>query len=355
MNIIVFIITLSILVLIHEFGHFLAAKRRGVLVEEFGLGLPPRIAGIKIGETIYSINFLPFGGFVKLYGEDSEEGINQKLKSRAFAYKNNWEKVLIIVAGVVGNFFLAWLLFSYLFTQGVPVPTNQVKIEKVASGSPAEKVGIAPGDVIKKIISKQDNKTYSLSSGADLITITKKYSGKEIILVVKRNNQEINKTITPRLSPPPGEGPLGIVINSFEEKKYPWYQAPFYGLIDSLKITYKIFAELLKTILTLLSFQKANVDVAGPIGIAYYTSEIIKFGKNAYLEFLALLSLNLAVINLLPFPALDGGRLAFVVYESITKKKIKKELERNLNLIGFIILIFLAIMISINDIIKLIR
>jgi regulator of sigma E protease len=355
MNIIVFIITLSILVLIHEFGHFLAAKRRGVLVEEFGLGLPPRIAGIKIGETIYSINFLPFGGFVKLYGEDSEEGINQKLKSRAFAYKNNWEKVLIIVAGVVGNFFLAWLLFSYLFTQGVPVPTNQVKIEKVASGSPAEKVGIAPGDVIKKIISKQDNKTYSLSSGADLITITKKYSGKEIILVVKRNNQEINKTITPRLSPPPGEGPLGIVINSFEEKKYPWYQAPFYGLIDSLKITYKIFAELLKTILTLLSFQKANVDVAGPIGIAYYTSEIIKFGKNAYLEFLALLSLNLAVINLLPFPALDGGRLAFVIYESITKKKIKKELERNLNLIGFIILIFLAIMISINDIIKLIR
>jgi regulator of sigma E protease len=228
MNILVFILTLSILVLIHEFGHFLAAKKRGVLVEEFGLGLPPRIAGIKIGETIYSINFLPFGGFVKLYGEDSEEDINKKLKSRAFSYKKNWEKFLIIVAGVVGNFLLAWLLFSYLFTQGVPVPTNQVKIEKVVSGSPAEKVGIVPGDVIKKIISKQDNKTYPLSSGADLITITKKYSGKEIILVVKRNNQEINKTITPRLSPPPGQGPLGIVISSFEEKKYPWYQAPFY-------------------------------------------------------------------------------------------------------------------------------
>lgn len=355
MNIVVFILTLSILVLIHELGHFLAAKKRGVLVEEFGLGLPPRIAGIKIGETIYSINFLPFGGFVKLYGEDSEEGISPKLKNRAFSYKKNWEKFLIVVAGVVGNFLLAWLLFSYLFTQGVPVPTNQVKIEKVVSGSPAEKVGITPGDVIKKIISKQDNKTYPLSSSADLISITKKHAGKEIILVVKRNNEEINKTITPRMSPPPGEGPLGIVISSFEEKKYPWYQAPFYGLFDSFKITFKIFAELSRTLLTLLTFQKTNVDVAGPIGIAYYTSEIIKFGKNAYLEFLALLSLNLAVINLLPFPALDGGRLTFIVYESITRKKIKKELERNLNLIGFVILISLAFLISINDVIKLIK
>lgn len=355
MNIVVFILTLSILVLIHELGHFLAAKKRGVLVEEFGLGLPPRIAGIKIGETIYSINFLPFGGFVKLYGEDSEEKINPKLKNRAFSNKKNWEKFLIVIGGVFGNFLLAWTLFSYLFTQGVPVPTNQVKIEKVIAGSPAEKAGITPGDVIKKIIIKSETKTYPINTSTELISLTKKYAGKEIILVIKRNNKEINKVVTPRLSPPPGQGPLGIIINNFEEKKYPWYQAPFYGLIDSLKITFKIFSELLKTLLTVLSFKKANVDVAGPIGIAYYTSEIIKFGKNAYLEFLALLSLNLAVINLLPFPALDGGRLAFIVYESITKKKIKKELERNLNLIGFVILISLAILISINDVVKLIK
>jgi regulator of sigma E protease len=354
MNFLIFIFTLSILVLIHEFGHFIAAKKRGVLVEEFGLGLPPKLFGIKIGETVYSINLLPFGGFVRLYGEEADQSITKTLKNRAFYYKKNWERIIIVIAGVLGNFFLAWCLISYLFTQGVPVPTNKVRVEKVTKNSPAQAAEIIPGDTIKAIV-LPNNQNYQIKSAEELISVTKKYQGKKINLIIVRNNKEMTKSITPRANPPAGEGPLGIVINSFEEKKYPWYQAPFYGLIDSIKITYKITTELIKTVFMLITFKKVSVEVAGPIGIAYYTNQIIKFGHNAYLQFLALLSLNLAVINLLPFPALDGGRLALIIYESITKKRINKNFEKKLNLIGFAILISLAVVISINDIIKLLR
>jgi regulator of sigma E protease len=148
---------------------------------------------------------------------------------------------------------------------------------------------------------------------------------------------------------------LGVVITSFVEKKYPWYQAPFFGLAEAFNITWTIVSELSKTVFQLISFQKPKVDVAGPIGIARYTGEAIKFGSNAVLELIALLSLNLAVVNILPFPALDGGRLAFVLYEIVTKRRVNQNFERNLNLAGMIILIALAILISIHDVIKIYR
>ena len=354
MTLIIFLITLSILVLIHEFGHFIVAKKNGVLVEEFGFGLPPRIFGIKKGETLYSVNWLPFGGFVKLYGEDYESEIKKSLKKRAFSEKKTLEKAAIIVAGVVGNFLLAWLIFSYLFTQGIPVPTNKVIIEKVITDSPADKIRLLPGDQIVSLITPE-NKKKELQKPEQLIKLTKTHAGKKITLVIKRGNKIIQKSIIPRKNPPPNQGTLGIVITSYEFKKYRWWQAPIYGLLDSLKITAKIFQEITKVFINFITFQKQKVDITGPIGIAKFAGEIIKFGKNAYLEFLALISLNLAVINILPFPALDGGRLAMVLYEGLTKRKINKHIEKNLNLLGFAILISLAIIISINDIINLIK
>lgn len=352
MTIVVFLITLSILVLVHELGHFIAAKKSGVLVEEFGIGLPPRIFGVKKGETLYSLNWLPFGGFVKLYGEEYQEKINPKLKNRAFNEKSTFKKALIITAGVIGNFLLSWFIFTYLFTQGVPVPTNKILIEKITANSPAASVSLKPGDQIISIISPEQKKT-DLKKPEDLINLTKKYSGKKITLVVKRNGKTINFSITPRKNPPAGEGPLGVVITSFEIKKYPLWQAPFYGLSDSVKITAKITGEIFRAIFNFITFQKQTIDVTGPIGIAKYSGEMMKFGINAYLEFLSLISLNLAVINILPFPALDGGRLLIVLYEGIRKKRINKDVEKNLNLIGFAILISLAILVSINDIVRL--
>lgn len=349
MNIIIFILILGILILVHELGHFITAKLNDIYVEEFGFGLPPRLIGKKIGETIYSLNLLPFGGFVKLFGEEYHElnkPIDQTLKKRAFAYKSPLAKISVMVGGVIGNFLLGWLLISFLFTQGVPTPTNKVIIDSIQANSPAQAAGLKEKDIILKIIQ------YPLSSTTDFVNLTKKFLGKNITLTIQRGGHTFNVKITPRVTAPKGQGPLGVVITNFIEKKYIWYQAPFYGLIESFKITTQILKELIKMVIQFVTFQGSKVEVTGPIGIARYTSQAIKFGQNALLELLALLSLNLGVVNILPFPALDGGRLIFVLYEWLTKKRVNGKIERNLNFIGFAVLISLAIIISINDIIK---
>lgn len=350
MYIVAFVIILAVLVLIHELGHFLAAKKCGILVEEFGFGFPPRIWGFKKGETLYSINLLPIGGFVKLFGEEYHEG---KLDKRAFVSKSPAQKAFVIIAGVIGNFLLAWVLITYLFTQGVPTPTDKVIVEGVSKNSPAQVAQLKTGDVIDRIT--VGGSVYQLKSTHDLTAYSKKFAGKNTVFSIITGGKERNVTIVPRISPPKGEGPLGITITSYQEKKYVWYKAPFYGLIHSFAITQKIVVELGKTAFNFFSLQKTNVDVAGPIGIAQYTGQAIKFGKNAVLELMALLSLNLAVINILPFPALDGGRLMFVLYEWITKRRVNKNVEKYINMFGMGTLLLLAALITIHDVIKLIK
>lgn len=357
MSILIFIVILLILVLVHEFGHFIAAKRSGVKVEEFGFGFPPRLFGKKIGETIYSINLLPIGGFVKLYGEEYDElkrqKLNDKLKSKTFVYKKPWQKAVIIILGVVMNFILGWTIMSYLFTQGVPMP-GKVAVEKVQENTPAELAGLKPQDEIVKLV--KDNKTYEINSPGDIQTLTKRFEGQEVVLVVERNNKPVSVKITPRKNPPKGQGPLGVALSpTFKIVKYPWYQAPFYGLRDTAFITKQIVTELSKTVFQLVTLQKPQVDVTGPVGIARFTDEAAKQGINSLLLLTALLSLNLAVINILPFPALDGGRLMFVLYEWITKKRVNQSVERNVNFIGIVILLSLAVIITINDIVKIYR
>ena len=355
MIILIFLLILTVLVLVHEFGHFIIAKKMGVKVEEFGIGLPPRLFGIKKGETLYSINLLPLGGFVKLYGEEYDE-LHKTNINRMFVNKTPWQKTLIILGGVIGNFLLGWFIFSYLVTQGIAVPTNKVIIEKVTKNSPADISGLKERDTILRLIPKNSKiPSISLTSSNSLITLTQKYAGQKISLLVQRNNQQLTINLIPRKNPPKGEGPLGIAITSSIEKKYPWYTAPYYGLIEASNITYKIATELGKLILGLITFQKPHVDVAGPVGIANLAGQAVRFGGNAFLQFIALLSLNLAIINVLPFPALDGGRLVFVFYEGIFKKKPNKDIEKYTNLIGFIMLLSLAALITVNDIIKLIK
>lgn len=353
MSIIIFILILAVLVLVHEFGHFIAAKRQGVRVDEFGFGLPPRLFGKKIGETLYSVNLIPFGGFVKLYGEEYHEIKKKNLSQRAFINKTPWQKTLIIIAGVIGNFLLGWALISFLFTQGVPVPTNKVIVETVADDSPAKTAGFSPQDLVQKV--QIDGKTYELKTANDLIDLSRKYGGQEMKATVVRDSKTLTLYITPRKNPPKDQGPLGITISSFTEKKFPWYQAPFFGLVESARITYNIFYELTKILGQLLTFHKPSAEISGPIGIAKFTATAIKFGNNAVLELMALLSFNLAIINILPFPALDGGRLVFVIYEWISGKKSNKNIEKYVNFVGFVILLSLGVLISINDIIKLYR
>lgn len=352
MFVLVFLIILAILVLVHELGHFIAAKKSGVLVEEFGIGFPPRLFAFKYKETLYSLNLIPLGGFVKVYGEEYKEKIDLKLKNKAFSQKKPYLKALIIVAGVVGNFILGWTIISYLFTQGIPTPTDKVMIEKIQAQTPADIAGLRVNDLILTM-QKNQGQTLSIKSTADLINTTKNFAGEPVTFFIQRGGKKLSVIMTPRKNPPPGEGPLGVIIaQKYEERKYPWYKAPFYGLIEVVKITGKIVSEFARTIFQLVTLQKTRVEVAGPVGIARYTGEAIKFGGKAVLEFMALLSLNLAVINILPFPALDGGRLVFVLYEWVSKKRINQNLEKYLNLAGIFILLTLAVIITINDIVK---
>ena len=195
----------------------------------------------------------------------------------------------------------------------------------------------------------------SITKTEDLINTTKKYLGKEITLVILRNAKEERISLTPRQDFPADQGPMGVSISSFEEKKYAWNEAPVEGLKQSIVLTNELVKGIGKTLWKLITFQNVSKDVAGPIGIAQMTGEAIKFGRNAVLEMLGLLSLNLAIINILPFPALDGGRLLFVVIEGITGKRVKTNWERYIHQAGMAILLLLIVLVTVNDLVRIFR
>ncbi|MFQ6003638.1 MAG: RIP metalloprotease [Candidatus Zixiibacteriota bacterium] len=384
---IIFLITLSVLVLVHELGHFLAAKKMGIKVEEFGFGLPPRIWGKRKGETVYSINWLLIGGFVKLYGEEREEerikDQRSKIKdiNRAFYARPVWQRSIVLMAGVIMNFLLGIFIISFLFTQGVMVPTDRVHIEKVLIDTPAEQVGLKEGDVIKKFkvhlrpelrsrasskfkmgkpqdtpeAAQRDSSSVEeveIKKGEQLTKITKEHLGEKVILVIVREGKEQEVAIVPRKEYPKDQGPMGIVISNFEERKYSIWQAPILGTKEALILSFELLKGIGRTLFKLITLQPVAKDVAGPIGIAQMTGQAVKFGKLAVLELLGLLSLNLAIVNILPFPALDGGRLMFVLIEGATGKKIRATWERYLHQIGMAILLSLMALVAINDIIR---
>lgn len=345
---ITFFIILSILVLVHELGHFLAARFFGVDVEEFGLGLPPRIVGKKIRGTICSLNWLPIGGFVKLAGEDDEEQGQQRGKV-LFWQKSKKQRAAILSAGVFMNFTLAVVLTAYLLMQGVNEPSGRVHVERVLEGTPAEIVGIKAGDVIKKIEEKE------IITPTELIEFTKSHAGQHLTLTIIRDEQELSVPITPRKEYPQGQGPMGVAISDLELRTYSFTQAPIKALSINFTRGRDMLVSLGVLLWRLVTLQPLQTDVAGPIGIAQVTGQAVKFGYRAVLEFMSILSLNLAVLNILPIPALDGGRLAFVFLEKVLGKRIKPAFEKSTHQIGMIILFALILLVSINDIIRIVK
>jgi regulator of sigma E protease len=356
-TIIVFLLILSILVLIHEAGHFFVAKFFGIKVEEFGFGLPPRIFGKKFGETLYSINWLPIGGFVKLYGEDEAGGGSIKLKqkeikgdeSRAFFAKPVWQRALVIFAGVFMNFVLAVVIISVLFSVvGVQMPGNKVTVNVVVKDAPAAKAGIKVGDTIVSV-----DKT-SVTSAEQLATYAENHLGKKLDLKVSSQKLGIrNLVVTPRKVYPTNEGPMGIEIGqSVVLEKYPWYQAPFVGTWEALQQSWLIVSGLVMLVIQLFTKGVVPQSVAGPIGIAQLTGIVIGIGPAAVLSLISLLSLNLAIINILPIPALDGGRLFFILIEGIFRKKVDAKIEGYTHMIGMIVLLTLIALITLHDLFR---
>jgi regulator of sigma E protease len=352
-----FIVVLTILVLIHELGHFFVARFIGVDVEEFGLGLPPRIWGKKIGAVMYSVNWLPIGGFVKLAGEDeddeSRKGLTQKNAKHFFWARSKKERSAILLAGVTMNFLLAVGITTFLLGQGVMEPSGRIHVDTVSAGSPAQVAGIHVKDYLRTLtIPTADVTDKELKKPSDLIDTVKQYAGQKIIVSVQRSGQSLTVEMVPRIDPPVGQGPMGVAISDLELKTYPFPDAPKEALRINLSRAKEMFTSLGTLIFRLITLQPLQADVAGPVGIAQVTGEAVKYGWRAVLEFMSILSLNLAVLNVLPFPALDGGRLAFVFLEKVFGRKFRPAFERTTHQIGMLILFGLIILVTIHDIMR---
>jgi len=348
MDILIFVLALSILVLVHEFGHFFAAKKTGVKVEEFGLGLPPRIIGKKFGDTVYSLNWLPIGGFCKLYGEDGDGKGGE-----AFNHKNPWQKMLIVAGGVLMNLVLAVVIFSVVYgIMGVPSVTEKVTVVGISKDSPAEKAGLVENDWIKKV------NDVEIKTPQQLTDEVGKNKGKKVELVIGGNADLRSVQIEVRENPPAGEGSMGVAISNMEMVKLPWYK--FYEGIGAGFKEACYWGEIIGggvfKMISGLFMGNVPKDVSGPIGMYEATSAIKKSqGMLALIHFFGVVSVNLAIVNILPFPALDGGRIIFVLYEMIFKRKVNQKVEIVVNNIGMLLLLGLILLITVGDVGRLIR
>lgn len=359
LSIIIFIATLLLLVLIHEFGHFLMAKKFGIKVLEFGFGIPPRAWGKKIGETIYSINWLPFGGFVKLLGEDEDKPtIISKDKSRDFRFKPVGQRIAVVVAGVVMNLILAWILF-YIVIIGqnfkIIYPSEPgVYIAKVEQGFPAEQVGIRTNEKLEAV---DNQKVSDIGQARKLIK-----SGGSIpvsLSLADVDGKNLRKvTVTPKKQDS-GDVLIGVIFSPIPLREYKSFpEKLFSGITYSFDLTRLTFVGFGKLGRDLFSgnFGQVSKSVAGPVGMATITNDILSSGWAAilpYIWFVGVISLTLSIFNVLPIPALDGGRLLFLVIEAITRKKVREDIERIVHQVGFAILLALILLVTFSDIRKL--
>ena len=286
MDLLIFLLILSVLVVIHELGHYFAALLFGIRVEEFGFGLPPKVMKLfRHKDTDFTLNLLPIGGFVKLSGEEYSDG---PVKGDMFYQKPIWQRAVVLTAGVVMNFLLGVLLFAGVYSYlGIPEKTDRVKIEEVVKNSPAEIAGLKVGERIGKL--KIDNGELTIKDADSLVKLIGENKGKEIVLrVVSKEGNERSVAVTPRVNPPVGEGSLGVLLNSVELIKYPWWQMPFRGSVVGVKEAIawgrEILDGLAKTVGMLFKGRVPD-DVSGPVGIYQVSSKVTKHGLIAILQF----------------------------------------------------------------------
>lgn len=369
-TLIIFLAVLSVLVLAHELGHFVMARKYGAKAEEFGLGFPPRAIGIyknsegkwkkvfgtkevsDASDTIYSINWLPLGGFVKIKGEDGESNDPDSFSSRKM-----WQKAVILVAGVTMNIFLAFVLISIGYMIGFPqaiddkisgakVIDPQIQVIDLIDNSPAKEAGLQAGDVITGI----DGIIFE--NFGELQNYVDENIGNEIVYEVRRGYELMTFPITPETREETDRGGVGISIVELGTVKYSFFRSIWEGLKTTLFITWMILLAFYNLIRDLIMGTGVGVEVAGPVGIAAITGQAARLGIAHLLQFTALLSINLAIINILPIPALDGGRLLFLLVEKIKGSPIKRETEALIHNTGFILLMILILIVTFNDVSK---
>ena len=366
-TILIFVVLLGLLVFVHELGHFFVAKWNGIKSHEFGFGFPPRLCGfvkddatgryrivwgnedVKSENTIYSINWIPLGGFVRIKGEDGTDTKDPE----SFAGKPAWTRIKVLAAGVFMNFVLAWVLISVVFMLGLPqaidpserakYPDARIQIIEVQRGTPAEMMGLKMGDEVVKI---NGEKAESLEMVREKIASEQ---GKTIILEVNRFGDPLMLSGVPRTEYPKGQGALGISFSETAVLSYPWYEALYRGAIATYDITIAIFQAFGKMIASLFGAEKVPLDVTGPVGIVYLTKQMSDLGLPYLLQFAALLSINLGIINILPIPALDGGRILFILIEKLKRSPVSQRVEGIIHQVGFVSLLLLMLLVTIRD------
>lgn len=355
----IFVVVLSILVFVHEAGHFIVARIFKVDVEEFGFGFPPRIIGKKIGKTLYSLNWIPVGGFVKIKGAagDDKEMEHSASDPASFLSKPAYVRIAILIAGITMNLLLAALIFSFSFWYGIQTYPEDIKngatvidreilVTAVAEGTSAEQAGLQENDLIREI----DGQPVPPSS--DLQAYTAAHEGAEMQLLVERDGEAFSATVQSQQYSLEGKEAVGIGIGFGEivTVRYPWYQAVWLGIKMTAWTVQQIGIALADLATQFFTSGKVSEDLAGPVGIAVLTGQFAQGGFISLLQFSALLSVNLALLNFLPLPALDGGRIIFVLLEVVRRKPVDHHIEAMVHNIGFVILLLLVLLITIRDI-----
>ena len=372
-TIVLFLLILGVIVFFHELGHFVMAKLYNVKVEEFALGFPPKIFGVKKGETEYRLNWVPLGGYCKIVGEDGEE----KENPRSFGSKSIFQRFQIISAGVLMNFFLAFVIFSFIFMIGFPkditgkdlsiirsgenssqaniiideenaksVRDVKIQISKVVENGPADKAGIKVGDSVTqanevKINSVEDLQNYIYENLSEPITLS-----------ITRGKENFTKEIIPRENYLEDEGAVGISFAKTAVFSYSFFEAIKQGFEYTVHLTIFIIMAFASIIWGLVTTGKTVAEVSGPFGIAVMTRDAAAMGFLTVLNFTALISVNLAIINALPLPALDGGRMVFLLIEKIKGSPLNQQWEAKANNVGFMFLMGLMVVVTFKDVMK---
>ncbi|MES2930302.1 MAG: RIP metalloprotease RseP [Patescibacteria group bacterium] len=362
MSILIFLIILLVLVVSHEFGHFIVAKKSGIRVDEFSFGFPPKLFGFKKGETSYNFNLLPLGGYVKIFGENpDEDSINGSDKKRSMVHKSGWIQASVLIAGVVMNFLIAWILLSIGFMSGLPASVGSVPEGAVVENqaltvistikdSPAHMAGLKAGDKLTTLSTTTD--MTEVVSPESVQYFVKRHAADTITVSYMRGDMPETVELVPKDL---GDGVpvIGISMDTIGVLKLPLGQA----LWEGLKLSSDVFIATVVGFYTLIhdavTGHGSMAALTGPVGIVGVVGEAAQFGFIYLLSFTAFISINLAVINLIPFPALDGGRLLFLLIEKIKGSRIKPSVANMANTIGFGILMLLMVFITYHDIVKL--
>ncbi|HEV8666455.1 MAG TPA: M50 family metallopeptidase [Candidatus Paceibacterota bacterium] len=368
MFIVFFILILVVLIIVHEFGHFIVAKLFRIRVDEFGIFFPPKLFGKKFGETEYTFNLLPLGGFVRIFGENYDEGHGV---ARSFVSKPRYIQAAVIVAGILFNLIFAWFVLSAGYMAGLPTPVDhigygqvqnvQVLVTSILPGSPADKAGIAAGDQILQVQTATNTLTVATSptpqstSEADTVTtFITSHVNDSVGLTVLRDGQQKLFLVRAADGVVMGRKAIGVELDDVGTLKLNPIAALGEGALLGWNITESTASGLLGFFKQIFTATANFNEVSGPIGITVYGAAAIKQGFAAAAVLTALISINLALINIVPIPGLDGGRLLIIIIEAIIRRPVNPTIVMRLTLAGFALLITLMIVVSYHDIAKLV-